>query len=54
MAVEKFTGGRQVHAKAKAKIIAGMRPTRSKVIIKGGDYSSLKKRGGGRGRGGKR
>ena len=32
---DKFTGGRQFSQKAKNKIIAGMRPTRAKIIIKG-------------------
>ena len=47
--MDKFIRGRNVSNKARDKIIAGMRPTRSKVIIKGGDYAGKK-----RGRGGKR
>ena len=58
---EKYVGGgRSFTQKAKNKIVAGMRPTRAKQIIKGqgrgGDYAGKSRgRGGGRGgRGGKR
>ena len=54
---EKFTGGRSYSQKSRNKIVAGMRPTRSKQIVKTagreGGFSFKGKRGG-RGRGGKR
>ena len=61
-AMDKFTGGKNVSQKAKSKILAGMRPTRAKVIIKSqgreGGFAGNKRgrggRGGSRGRGGKR
>ena len=52
---EKFVkGGRQYSQKAKDKIVAGMRPTRAKIIIKGGGKDAFAGKKRGRGRGGKR
>ena len=54
---EKYIGGgRSYSQKTKNKIVAGMRPTRSKQIVKtaGRDGNGFKAKRGGRGRGGKR